>query len=126
MPRECDSAHATAHQRHRLSPQEKKEHKQRVLTQGAPSVTGSIADAVVVKPEAFERRLRIERQQLPDFVHWIETHDLKVGEASVDLRFERRVDGTIAFSVMKVDGKLDVIGPEDSDERQRIRAPIAR
>ena len=49
MPRERDSAHATTHQRRRLSPKEKAEHKQRVLTHGAPSVTGSIADAVVVK-----------------------------------------------------------------------------
>jgi glycogen debranching enzyme len=62
-------------------------------------------------PEAFERRLRVERPQLPDFVHWIEMQDLKVGEATADLRFERTADGTIAFSVMKVDGKLDVIGP---------------
>jgi glycogen debranching enzyme len=67
-------------------------------------------------PEAFERRLRVERPQLPDFVHWIEMQDLKVGEASADLRFERTADGTIAFSVLKVDGKLDVIGPEDSAE----------
>jgi len=67
-------------------------------------------------PEAFERRLRVARPQLPDFVHWIEAHDLKIGEASADLRFERTADGTIAFSVMKVDGKLDVIGPEDSGE----------
>jgi hypothetical protein len=56
----------------------------------------------------------VERPQLPDFVHWLEMQGLKVGEASADLRFERTADGTIAFSVMKVDGKLDVIGPEDS------------
>jgi hypothetical protein len=60
MPRECDSAHATTHQRHRLSPKEKAEHKQRVLTYGAPSATGSIADAVVVKNgSAYARRSRV-------------------------------------------------------------------
>jgi len=51
MPRERDSAHATTHQRPRLSPQEKNENKQRVLTHGAPSGAGGIADAVVVKNE---------------------------------------------------------------------------
>ncbi len=49
MPRRQQAAHATTHERHRLSQREKLEHKQRVLTHGAPSVTGSIADAVVVK-----------------------------------------------------------------------------
>jgi hypothetical protein len=49
MSKPDQAAHATAHHRHELSAREKEEHKQRVLTQGAPSVTGSIADAVVVK-----------------------------------------------------------------------------
>jgi glycogen debranching enzyme len=82
----------------------------------AGSVPYLLETSLGLIPEAFERRLRVARPQLPDFVHWIEAHDLKVGEASVDMRFERTADGTIAFSVMKVDGKLDVIGPEDSGE----------
>ncbi|HEY8458838.1 MAG TPA: glycogen debranching N-terminal domain-containing protein, partial [Blastocatellia bacterium] len=49
MPKPGQDAHATPHQRHQLSPQEKHERKQRILTHGAPSVTGSIAHAVVVK-----------------------------------------------------------------------------
>jgi glycogen debranching enzyme len=82
----------------------------------AGSVPHLLETSLGLIPEAFERRLRVERPRLPDFVHWIEAHDLKVGEASADLRFERTADGAIAFSVMKVDGKLDVIGPEDSGE----------
>jgi hypothetical protein len=49
MPKRDRTAHTTTHQRRRLSPQERQEHKQRVLTQGEPSVTGSVADAVVIK-----------------------------------------------------------------------------
>src|SRR5262245_8501187 len=49
MPKQHPTAHATTHQRNRLSSEEKHEHKQRVLTQGTPSITGSIADAIVVK-----------------------------------------------------------------------------
>jgi hypothetical protein len=36
-------------------------------------------------------------------------YDLRVGEASADLRFERAADGRLAYSVMRVDGKLDVV-----------------
>ena len=82
----------------------------------AGSVPYLLETSLGLIPEAFERRLRVARPQLPDFVHWIEAHDLKVGEASADLRFERTADGTIAFRVMRVDGKLDVIGPEDSGD----------
>src|SRR5262249_48992770 len=49
MPKGNQTAHTTTHQRHKLTAQEKHERKQRVLTQGTPSVTSSIADAVVVK-----------------------------------------------------------------------------
>src|SRR5262249_39454858 len=51
MPKRGQAAHAATHQRHQLSSREKDENKRRVLTHGAPSVTGSIADAVVVKNE---------------------------------------------------------------------------
>ena len=49
MPKRDQIAQATTHQRHRLSPQEKRENKLRVLTQGAASVTSSIDNAVVAK-----------------------------------------------------------------------------
>lgn len=46
---EQQRAHAVDDDQHYLSPQERNERKQRVLTQGAPSMAQSIAQAVVVK-----------------------------------------------------------------------------
>lgn len=60
-------------------------------------------------PQGFERRLRIARPMLPDFVDRIEVRGLRVGRAAVDLRFERTSDGTTAVNVLQKHGELDVI-----------------
>ena len=156
MPKRHHAAHATTHQRHRLSQREKHEHKQRVLTHGAPSVTGSIAGAVVVKngnlffladsagivPLGGNHGFGLYYHDCP----YLSGYDLKlaganplclvstaekgylatfqltnpdirmsggaliVGSAYADLRFERAADGTIAFRVMRIDGRLEVVG----------------
>jgi hypothetical protein len=59
-------------------------------------------------PEAFERRLRIVRPLLPDFIDRLEVRGLCVGRARADLKFERISDG-VAVKVLKVEGVLDVI-----------------
>lgn len=76
----------------------------------AGSVPYLIQTSLGLIPEAFERRLRIARPQLPDFVYWLEARRIRVGEASADLRFERASDGTISFRVVRIDGRLDVVG----------------
>ncbi|MBO0726540.1 MAG: amylo-alpha-1,6-glucosidase [Blastocatellia bacterium] len=76
----------------------------------AGSVPYLVETSLGLVPEAFEQRLRVVRPQLPDFVHWLEVRKLKVGGAHADLRFERVADGTIAFRVMRIDGRLDVVG----------------
>jgi glycogen debranching enzyme len=59
--------------------------------------------------DAFEHRLRIIRPVLPDFVHHLEVRRLRVGEGSVDLRFERTANGKAAVEVLRLDGRLDVV-----------------
>jgi glycogen debranching enzyme len=44
-------------------------------------------------PEAFERRLRIVRPLLPNFVDRLEVRRLRVGSATADLKFERISEG---------------------------------
>jgi glycogen debranching enzyme len=78
----------------------------------AGSVPYMLETSLGLVPEAFERRLRVVRPQLPDFVYWLEMYDLRVGGASADLRFERAADGALGFRVMRVDGKLDVVSDE--------------
>jgi hypothetical protein len=59
--------------------------------------------------EAFDRRLRIVRPVLPDFVHALEVHRLRVGDDRVDLRFERTGSGKVAVDVLAVEGHLEVV-----------------
>jgi glycogen debranching enzyme len=59
-------------------------------------------------PEAFERRLRVVRPILPDFIDRLEVRRLRVGEARASLKFERISDG-VAVKVLDVAGDLDVI-----------------
>lgn len=61
-----------------------------------------------ITPEALDRRLRITRPLLPEFVNHVEIKRLRVGAARVDLLFERAAHG-IAASVLGVDGELEVI-----------------
>jgi glycogen debranching enzyme len=58
--------------------------------------------------EAFEKRLRILRPVLPDFVRQVDIIGLRVGGVSIDLRFER-ISDAIAVKVLKQDGPLNVI-----------------
>jgi N-terminal domain of (some) glycogen debranching enzymes len=50
MSKQEHTAHAVEGKRH-VSPQEQRERKERVLTQGTPAIVRSIADAVVIKDE---------------------------------------------------------------------------
>jgi glycogen debranching enzyme len=62
-----------------------------------------------LNPRAFEHLLRVRRPVLPDFVDELEVQRLRVGEAEVDLRFERRPDQSVGVQVLKKHGQLDVI-----------------
>jgi glycogen debranching enzyme len=74
-------------------------------------------------PEAFDRRLRVIRPMLPDFIDRVEVYGLRVGSARTDLQFERAPGGT-AVNVLKVEGALDVIvEPEASMDMDRQPTP---
>ncbi|HKU60903.1 MAG TPA: glycogen debranching N-terminal domain-containing protein [Gemmatimonadales bacterium] len=77
----------------------------------AGSVPFQLQHLLGLRPEAAERRLRIVRPVLPGLVGWLEVHGLKVGDASVDLRFEARPSAPEAHprvDVLRVRGDLDV------------------
>jgi hypothetical protein len=59
-------------------------------------------------PDAFNKRLKIVRPYLPDFINQVELRHLRVGGASVDLRFERKRDGLLEAHVGQVTGDLKV------------------
>jgi glycogen debranching enzyme len=59
-------------------------------------------------PDAYNNRLKIIRPYLPDFISEAELRHLRVGQGSVDLRFERKRDGSLEAHVGKVTGDLKV------------------
>jgi glycogen debranching enzyme len=59
-------------------------------------------------PDAFNRRLKIVKPFLPDFINHLELRHLKVGPASVNLRFERTRDGSLEAHVAELTGELKV------------------
>lgn len=74
----------------------------------AGSVPFMLQELLGLRPDAFERRLYVVHPCLPDFVHDLHLQGLRVGEASVDLRFERTREG-IAVHTDGVKGELEVI-----------------
>ena len=59
-------------------------------------------------PEGLERRLRIVRPLLPDFVDELEVRGLRVGAAKTDLRFTRRRNGETDVDVLAIEGQLGI------------------
>ena len=72
-----------------------------------------------LEPRGFDRQLRIRKPLLPASVETLEVCGIRVGDAAVDLRFERTPGGDVAASVSRVHGDLDVVvelgRPESSD-----------
>ena len=65
-------------------------------------------DPPILTPNACEQRLRVVRPQLPGLVNWLELRRLRVGRASVDLRFERKPGGEVGVEMLKTEGNLQV------------------
>jgi glycogen debranching enzyme len=74
----------------------------------AGSIPFLVQTLLGIVPEAFEKRLRIVRPLLPGFVEKMEVKRLQVGEAKVDLWFERTSRG-VAVEVVGLDGDLQVL-----------------
>ncbi|HEY9857512.1 MAG TPA: glycogen debranching N-terminal domain-containing protein [Stenomitos sp.] len=67
-----------------------------------------IATLLGLQPEAFEQRLRIVRPILPHFAEFLELERVSVGNALVNLRFERH-GKDIDVKIDRMQGSLDVI-----------------
>ena len=74
----------------------------------AVSVPFLLETVLGLVPDAFERRLRIVRAMLPEFINYIELRRLKIGNAAVDLRFDREAHRT-SVKVLSRDGAIDVV-----------------
>ncbi|MGH9511834.1 MAG: amylo-alpha-1,6-glucosidase [Terriglobales bacterium] len=74
----------------------------------AGSVPFMLESLLGLVPRAFESRLEILRPTLPKFIQQLELQRLRVGKASVDLKFVHGKDGMVSTHVLKVRGKLDV------------------
>ena len=69
-----------------------------------------------LQPFAAVGTLALVRPRLPAWLPELTIRRLRVGEARIDLRFERRTDGTTAHEVLALDGDLRVIEvPPPSD-----------
>jgi glycogen debranching enzyme len=73
----------------------------------AGSIPYLLTTTLGLSPEAFDRRLRVIRPRLPHFVEDVELRDLRVGQATVSLRF-RRQGGEMRVEVGDQDGDLEV------------------
>jgi len=74
----------------------------------AGSVPFMIGTLLGLQPDAFDHRLKIVTPLLPERVDSIELRRLRVGNAHVDLRFERGKDDTAELKILEVHGQLQV------------------
>lgn len=72
------------------------------------SVPYLIETLLGLQPDAFNERLRIVRPVLPEFLEHIELHGLRVGQAIVNLRFERTADRLVSVKVLNLEGRLEI------------------
>jgi glycogen debranching enzyme len=82
-----------------------------------------------LQPDGLEQRLRIVQPRLPRGLGWLELRGVRVADARVDLRWERRPDGAIDVGWHVSDGRLDVdrveTRPPDEDARVEAGVPAA-
>jgi glycogen debranching enzyme len=81
-------------------------HPQAWAAGAVPFMTEALLGLV---PEGFERRLRVVRPVLPDFVDRLEVRRLRVGPGRADLRFQRTGAGEVGVTILNVSGPLDVV-----------------
>ncbi len=68
-----------------------------------------LVEAVLgIKIDAFERRLVFRHTVLPEFLHEVQIQNLRVGDATVDLRLQR-YEGDVGITVTRKTGKVEVV-----------------
>ncbi len=74
----------------------------------AGSVPFLLTSLLGLMPNAFSRRLRVVRPVLPRHVDELEFRRVKVGNASVDLRFVRGKDGAVQVDTANQNGQIEI------------------
>jgi glycogen debranching enzyme len=74
----------------------------------AGSVPFMLQTLLGLEPNAFEGTLTVSRPRLPDFVGRLRLERLRVGDAELDLCFERSA-GRLGAKVERLSGKLEVV-----------------
>ena len=75
------------------------------------SASGTIAlvrHLLGLRPRAAERMLELVRPRLPEWLPDVTIRRLQVGEARVDIRFERERDGSTTYVILEAEGDLEV------------------
>ncbi|HTD76253.1 MAG TPA: amylo-alpha-1,6-glucosidase, partial [Chloroflexota bacterium] len=67
----------------------------------AGSIPFMLASILGLEPDGFRRTLRIRQPRLPAWLAWVSVRNLRLGEAEVDLRFERSEDRTLVAVTRK-------------------------
>ncbi|MDQ6672658.1 MAG: amylo-alpha-1,6-glucosidase, partial [Chloroflexota bacterium] len=67
----------------------------------AGSIPYMLASMLGLQPDAFNRILHVQHPHLPDWLRWVTLSHLRVGDAEVDLRYERSDHGTLVAVTRK-------------------------
>jgi glycogen debranching enzyme len=78
----------------------------------AGAVPYMVTSMLGLTPDGFGGRLRVVRPRLPADCAYVELHGLRVGEASIDLRFATASQGKVGVEVLRKHGNLDVLTEE--------------
>ena len=76
---------------------------------GRTAIAFDLVTMLGLEPRAFDGRLDIVNPQLPPFITWLEMRRIRVGQAKVDLRFERDGHGRVRTEVTKNEGAVEVV-----------------
>jgi glycogen debranching enzyme len=74
-----------------------------------------------LSPDAMEKRLRVVRPSLPRWLQRVDVTGLEIGNARIDLRFERAGD-QVTLADAHIDGDVEVV-LEIASDRRRMRDP---
>ena len=67
----------------------------------AGSLPYMLASVLGLHPDAFNRRLHIRYPHLPDWLEWVTLRHLRVGEAELDLHYQRSEQRTLVAATRK-------------------------
>jgi glycogen debranching enzyme len=74
----------------------------------AGAIPSMLTAALGLQPDAFARRLRIVRPILPAYVSRLDLRRVRVGDARVDLRFQRGAEDAVTVEMTGLAGELDL------------------